>query len=61
MAARVMSEFRINDKLNIFFKYTNMEQPMVNPRNCPTVTALFQFFLQDTNNNTHLKLTYVRD
>ena len=57
--ARVISEFKIKDKLNVFFKYVNMEQPMFNPGNCPIFAALTNF-LKDTNNNTHLKLTHVK-
>jgi hypothetical protein len=56
MVARVMNEFRINAKLKVFFIYTMMEQPMINPGNCPVFDAFFGFLL-DTYNNTHLKLT----
>ena len=42
MAAKVMSELRINDKLNIFFSHTRMEPTIL----CQTLetTALTSFF-----------------
>jgi hypothetical protein len=44
MAAKVMSELRINDKLNIFFSHTRMEPTIL----CQTLetTALTSFFNQ---------------